>query len=431
MTMRPHGVSGKSTRISAVEAVSDDGPRRRVVAQRWARWNDSYDCRYTVGAEEEVMLLNPADHALSQCSDAVLARLSGRLADHIAPETHAAVVELATGVHARVAGIVAELAGLRLQLAGALAGMGLRVASAGAYPLVPSVESRVSGSGRYRKVAESMRALARREPTLALHVHVGVPDPDDAIRVLNGLRGAVPVLLALSANSPFSQARDTGFASSRTVIFQGFPRTGTARAFADYADYVEAVDGLIASGALPDPSFLWWDVRLQPMLGTVEVRVMDAQSTVADSEALIALVQSLARLELTDEPPDLEVGPEVLEENRFLAARDGLNARLIDPVKRRLLPVRELVETLLERCGPHAAALGCSVELERIQTLAAANGADRQRAQAADTGVVQLVSALAEQFASQCERDREIAGALPRDRASVETPYVGSPPTRD
>jgi glutamate---cysteine ligase / carboxylate-amine ligase len=424
-------VSRKSAAISSVQAVSDDGPRSHVVAQRWARWNDAFDRGYTVGAEEEVMLLDAADHALSQCSDAVLARLPGRLADHVAPETHAAVIELATGVHTGVAGIVAELARLRLQLADALDGMGLCVASAGTYPLVSSVESRVSGSERYRMVAESMRALARREPTLALHVHVGVPDPDDAIRVLNGLRGAVPLLLALSANSPFSQARDTGFASSRTVIFQGFPRTGTARSFADYADYVDAVDGLISSGALPDPSFLWWDVRLQPMLGTVEVRVMDAQSTVADSEALIALVQSLAHLELTDEPPGLEVGPEVLAENRFLAARDGLNARLIDPVKRRLLPVRELVEKVLERCGPHAAALGCSVELGRIQTLAAANGADRQRAQAADTGVVELVSTLSAQFASQCNRDAEIAGAAARSRAVAEPPRLGSRSIRD
>lgn len=176
--------------------------------------------------------------------------------------------------------------------------------------------------------------------------------------MLNRLRGAVPVLLALSANSPFCQGRDTGFASTRTVIFQGFPRTGTARRFADYADYVDAVDAMIASGGLPDPSFLWWDVRLQPALGTVEVRVMDSQSTVADSAAVIALVQSLARLELEGEPADRDVGPEVLAENRFLAARDGSNARLIDPIKRQLEPVGELAEATLAACRSRAAALG-------------------------------------------------------------------------
>ena len=146
------------------------------------------------------------------------------------------------------------------------------------------------------------------------------------------------MLLALSANSPFSQGRDSGFASARTVIFQGFPRTGTARRFADYTDYVEAVDPLIASGALPDPSFLWWDVRLQPPLGTVEVRVMDAQSSVADSAPLIALVQSLAPLMLEGEPPNGATAPEILAENRFLAARDGLQAKLDRPREARARP---------------------------------------------------------------------------------------------
>lgn len=346
------------------------------------------------------MLLDTSDYSLAQSSDVVLARLSGSLAEHTAPETHAAVVELATGIHLDVAGAVAELATLRAQLVRELSAMGLGAASPGTYPLESSGESRVSGSDRYRMLAHSMRALARREPTLALHVHVGVPDPEDATRVLNGLRAVVPVLLALSANSPFCQGRDSGFASTRTVIFQGFPRTGTARWFAGYDDYVHAVDALITSGALPDPTFLWWDVRLQPVLGTVEFRVMDSQSAVADSAALVALVQSLARSELEGEPTQFAIAPEVLAENRFLAARDGLDARLIDSVKRQLVPVREVIAELVERCRPHAAALGCSGELDRIRRLAAANGADRQRLWAGEFGLVESVSRLTEGFAT-------------------------------
>ncbi len=346
------------------------------------------------------MLLRPPDHSLAESSEWVLARLSAELAKHTCAETHAAVIELATGIHLDVAGAVAELAGLRSRLARELGAIDLRAACAGAYPLAGASETRVSGGARYQAVADSMRALARREPTMALHVHVGVPDPEDAIRLLNGIREVVPVLLALSANSPFCQGRDSGFASARTVIFQGFPRTGTARRFTGYADYVGAVDPLIASGALPDPSFLWWDVRLQPALGTVEVRVMDAQSTVADSAPLIALVQSLARLVLEGEPQRSSVAPEVLAENCFLAARDGLGARLIDPVKRRLVPVRALVGALAERCGPHATALGCSAELEQVRRLAAVNGADRQRSWAgATSGLPGLVSTLSERFA--------------------------------
>jgi carboxylate-amine ligase len=347
------------------------------------------------------MLLNPLDGSLAQSSDRVLARLSPALAAHTSPETHAAVLELATGIHRTVGGAVAELSALRARLAGELREMGLGAMSAGTYPLVSPEESRVSGSGRYRIVAESMRVLARREPTLALHVHVGVPDPEDAVRVLNGLRTAVPVLLALSGNSPFCRGRDTGFVSARTVMFKAFPRTGTARRFGDYGDYVDTVDALIASGALPDPSFLWWDVRLQPSLGTVEVRVMDAQSAVADSTALIALVQSLVCLELEGDPTERDVGPEVLEENRFLAARDGLDARLIDPVLKTLVPVSELVDELVNECRPYSAALGCEPELDRVSELAAGNGAESQRAWAEGPGgVSRVVSILAGRFAA-------------------------------
>jgi carboxylate-amine ligase len=355
------------------------------------------------------MLLNPADFSLAHSGEKVLRRLSGELRAYTAPETHASVIELATGIHSDVAGAVAELSALRALLDRELRAMGLSAASAGMYPLSYSGETRVSGSARDGVVADSMRMLARREPTLALHVHVGVPDPEDAIRVLNGLRDAVPVLLALSANSPFSRGRDSGFASARTVIFQAFPRTGTARRFSGYADYVQAVDALIASGAVPDPSFLWWDLRLQPELGTVEVRVMDAQTTAADTAALIALVHSLARLALESESPENGVGPEVLAENRFLAARDGLDARLIDPFERQLVPARAQLDALLARCRAHARALGCAFELDQVRRLAAANGVDRQRAWVRVGGLIEMVQTLSELFSVPAGRPRQAA----------------------
>ena len=230
-----------------------------------------------------------------------------------------------------------------------------------------------------------MRVLARREPTMALHVHVGVPDARGRDPAAERPAPHIPVLLALSANSPFWQGRDCGFASARTVIFQAFPRTGPPRFFTGYADYVETVDELIASGAIPDPSFLWWDLRLQPALGTVEVRVMDAQSRVRDVAPLVALIQSLARLELEGDSSTAVPSAEVLAENRFLAARDGMDARLIDPAARCLIPVRETLDDLLADCRPHALALGCAGALDRVQRLAAANGAERQRAFVAAT----------------------------------------------
>jgi glutamate---cysteine ligase / carboxylate-amine ligase len=389
----------------------------------WARWNSSVEQRYTIGVEEELMLLGEAPaHAPSPASDEVIPQLSDELSARISPETHASVIELATGIHGGVSEATAELAALRAQLARELSELGLRAACAGTYPLARPDDIRTSGAGRYGTITSSMRMLARREPTLALHVHVGVPDPEDAVQLLNGLREVVPVLLALSANSPFNRGRDSGYASARTVIFQAFPRTGTARWFAGYGDYVEAVDVLIASGALPDPSFLWWDVRLQPTLGTVEVRAMDAQSSVADSAPLVALVQSLSMLVLEGEPAGPVTAPEVLAENRFLAARDGAQAQLINPTTRRLEPLRELAADLVERCRPCAAALGCAAQLEQIARLAAANGADLQRAWAREGGLPGLAAILAQRFTAAEPNDR----GQPDDPAGPTSPLAGA-----
>jgi carboxylate-amine ligase len=186
------------------------------------------------------------------------------------------------------------------------------------------------------------------------------------------------------------------------MIFQGFPRTGTPRCYASYEDYVAAVDALITSGALPDPTYLWWDVRLQPALGTVEIRAMDAQTRVADSAGLIALVQAMARMVLEGDPPTREVGPEILAENRFLAARDGLHAQLIDPLDRRLVPIRGSIEALVERCRSYCDAVA-TVELERVNRLLVANGADRQRKWVREHGMLALPSALARRFARSPE----------------------------
>lgn len=380
------------------EAREREGGRRDPA---WARWNRSRGERYTIGVEEEVMLLESPSGSLAQCNDTILRGLTEDLAAHAAPETHAAVMELATGVHSSVGSAVAELVSLRARLANELAAMGLVAASSGTYPLAHSGEVRLSSSARYGVIADSMRGLARREPTLALHVHVGVPDPEDAIRLLNGVREVVPILIALSANSPFSHGLDSGFASARTVIFQGFPRTGTARRFTDYRDYVETVDALIESRAVPNPTFLWWDVRLQPALGTVELRMMDAQTSIADTAALIALVLSLARAVLErdeEETHEAHVSAEVLAENRFLAARDGLDAQLVDPATRQLAPARAALDLLMRRCRAYADPVRL-VELDRVARLASSGGADRQRAWARAGGLPGLIPSLVQRFA--------------------------------
>jgi carboxylate-amine ligase len=350
----------------------------------WSAWrSDSPSSAFTIGIEEEFMLLDPRDWSLAFRSDKVIAGLGPELRDRVTQETHAAVMEVTTGVHRRVADAVAELAELRWKLSHALARHGLRAGVAGMHPTAVAGDTVVSSQPRYRAIGESMRVLARREPTLATHVHVGIADPRDAVRLLNRLRTHLPLLLALSANSPYWQGEATGFASTRTTVFDAFPRTGVARAFRDYSDWVERVDALLRSGAIADPSLLWWDARLQPRYGTVEVRIMDAQTTVADVAALAALVQALALLEL-DRPEAEDEGPpasELIEENRFLAARDGMQALLIDDDGQRIAAIDRL-DDVLAACRPWADVVGCGRELETVRRLGVANGAARQVARA-------------------------------------------------
>jgi glutamate---cysteine ligase / carboxylate-amine ligase len=368
----------------------------------WARWAGSAATGpWTVGIEEEVMLLDDVPGLLANRADDVIAAAPPRLARSMSPETHACVVELRTDPHPTVAAAAAELARLRRSLDDWLQETwGLRAAAAGTHPLATGAAATVSRRARYREIAATMRVLARREPTMALHVHVAVPDGDTAVRALDGLRTDLPLLLALSANSPYWRGVDSGFASVRTPVFGMFPRVGISRRFGTYGDYVRGVDLLLRADVVPEPGFLWWDARLQPRLGTVEVRIMDAQLRVADAAALAALVHCLVcRWAHADRPGD--AAPEVLEENRFLAARDGMTARLIEPRSGRRRGVRGAVTEVLANCESLAARLGCAAELDAVSTLADDPGAARQRRFAEGAGLAALPAWLAGEFAGE------------------------------
>jgi carboxylate-amine ligase len=368
----------------------------------WARWKESEP--FTLGVEEEVMLLHPEEWSLASEIDALLPDLPADLVARMSAETHGAAIELTTGVHATVAGAAGELGELRGRLHGLLLERGLCAAVAGTHPTAVGTDTGVSNGERYRFVHGSMRELARREPTFALHVHVGVRSAEDAIVLHDRLRAHLPLLLALSVNSPFWQGRDTGLHSARTPLWQAFPRVGIPRGFSSYADYVAAVELLINSDAVPEPTFLWWDVRPRPHFGTVEVRVMDAQTTVPETAAIVALVQCLARRELVERAGASSVpdAPEVLAENRFLAARDGMEARFIDSGRRSVVSARALLEELVDALAPHAETLGCSDALAGVLGLALRTGARRQLGFARGRdGLRDVVAGLAGAFAPQ------------------------------
>lgn len=328
------------------------------------------------------MLLDPSSYELAPRNQEAIEALSAALGGQVDAETHASAIEIETKPHATVAAAVAELGDLRSTLADGLNAMGLRAACAGTHPFAMGQGTQVSGGARYQQIQDTMRELARREPTFAQHVHVAVPDPDMATQALSQLRVHLPLLLGMSGNSPFWRGRDSGMASARTPVFSAFPRVGIPRSFGSYADYIDAIDGLLRLDAVPDPTFVWWDVRLQPRLGTIEIRILDAQSRIADVAALAALVQCTVKLEANElfASKQLSDMPEVIDENRFLASRDGVDGAFLDPGHGGSRPAKGWVQELVRACEPHALELGCEAELAGARRLADDPGYSRQRA---------------------------------------------------
>jgi glutamate---cysteine ligase / carboxylate-amine ligase len=346
---------------------------------------------FSLGVEEELLLVHPVTHALEHSAVDVLARFSVPSSGGAAyPETYSALVELASPISAHVGDAVGSLSSLResLRAAGATA-IGAGLHPAGAFGDVVHFPS-----NRYRLIAREMRGLLARTPTCALHVHVGMPDAETAIRACNGLRSHLPLLQALTANSPFWHGRDSGLASARALVFRAFPTSEIPETFASFDDYAERVGTLVVAGGLPDYTFLWWDLRPHPVLGTVEVRAMDSQSSLDSVAGLAALVQALA-LHAVEEQRRWE-DRAVLMESSFRAARDGLDATLWHGGA--LRPARDVARATLELARPYARTLGSEAALEEVeQILVDGNGALRQRAAFARGGLDGLLAMLAEE----------------------------------
>jgi carboxylate-amine ligase len=289
---------------------------------------------FTLGVEEELLLVDPEDFRLTHVGSSILLALgaedpgaSVRLEEGTAkPDTYEAQLELASPVCADAGEATRSLAGLRRAAQAA----GGTLLGAGIHPNSEFGDVQHIPAARYMDIAESMRGLLRRTPTCALHVHVGMPDPETAIRAYNGLRSHLPLLQGLSANSPFWFGLDSGMASSRAPLFRGFPRAQIPRAFADYSDFGETVADVLVAGGLPDYTFLWWDLRPHPAHGTVEVRAMDSQFDLDSVAGLAALVHGLAIHESQQPAPMRWPPSEAISESSFRAARDGVAATIVE-----------------------------------------------------------------------------------------------------
>jgi carboxylate-amine ligase len=251
---------------------------------------------------------------------------------------------------------------------------------------------------RYLAIADSMRGLLERTPTCALHVHVGMPDPESAIAAANGLRAYLPVLQGLAAHSPYWHGRDSGFATARAQLFRGYPRGIIPPAFAGYDDYLAFTDAWVLAGDLPDYTYLWWDVRPHPRLGTVELRAMDAQSRLDSVRGLAALVHALAVACAQGESREPAPGHELMETS-FRAGRDGLDATIL--WRGELRPLREAAADTLAFARPYARDLGGAEALEEVERiLREGNGADRMRAAHERGGMRAVLALLARETAA-------------------------------
>ena len=359
---------------------------------------------YTLGVEEEYMLLDPESYDLVQHVDTVLTAVrEGEYVERIGPELMQSVVEISTPICRTAADVYAALCDLRSYVIGVARENELRVGSAGTHPFSLFERQRITARDRYRNLVDQLQYVARRELIFGLHVHVAVDDPDKAVQIMGALIPHIAELLALSGNSPFWRGDPTGLSSSRQMVFAAFPRSGMPPRFASYDEYAEVVGQLEKTGCIADYTHIWWDIRPHPRFGTLEMRVMDAVSRVEDVVALAAYVQALVKYysEQFDAGKELPSFHRILTtENKWLAARYGVEAPLMDlwTGRRNRVPVTNLVRRTLRELEPHARELGSERELEGIrEILSKGNGADRQlRVYNANRDIVEVAREIAE-----------------------------------
>jgi carboxylate-amine ligase len=335
---------------------------------------------FTIGVEEEFQLVDATSCELVSRFDEVEEEIGH---DVVKPELLQSVLEVATHVHTTVPEAIEEARSLRGRVLAAAAEGGTLVVSAGTHPFSRYEHQQVTREERYLDLIDRMQWVAEREVIFGLHVHVGLSSGQEAIAVANALRSWIPELLALSSNSPFWQGRDTGLASTRSKIFDAFPRSGIPPAFSSFEEWELTMDRGTRLGFFDDYTYVWWDLRLHPALGTIEIRVCDAQTRLASTGAIVALVQSLAALlsDRYEREGALPIQPVMLiAENKWRAVRYGLDTDLVDLERDEERPAREAILELVERAEPYAQRLGAADELAEVERICRrGTGAAEQR----------------------------------------------------
>ena len=369
---------------------------------------------FTVGLEEEFALLDPTSLQLvglfEQLRDAATAS-DPRLAEAIAGELISSEIEIRSGRGEDLAAARTAQQDLRRRLFALAAGQGLELGSTGTHPFSDYRDQHVIQTEHYRRVEEGLQYVAWRNNTFSLHVHVGVRGADRAVLVCDRLRPVLPILLAISANSPFLDGRDSGLASARTQTFtRSFPRCGIPDAYGDWATFADYIGFLVLTRSIVEYTQVWWSIRPHLSVGTVEVRICDAQATAPEAEGLAALIVACVAQAARDIDAGVakpEVAGRLIEENMWRAIRYGLDGKLLDLERRAEYPAQGALERLHEWTEPVRAELGIEVALPEL------NGAQRQR-RLVEAGMslgeifTATVAQTRETYAQKAERPAEV-----------------------
>ena len=337
---------------------------------------------FTLGIEEELMICDASSLELSPGIQRILDALPGDLPGEVKPELHQSFLEVATRPCALVSEAGDQLRALRRTVRSTAEQLGFVIGAAATHPSALYEEQAIVDRPRYMELIDELRWIARRELIFGTHVHIGLDDPEKAIYVADGMRGYLPLLLGMSSNSPFWRGRPTGMMSSRTPVFRAFPRVGVPPYYGSWEIYSHRVELMMRGGAIEDYTFLWWDVRAHPNLGTVELRVFDQQTRVDYTIGFGALAQSLAHrlaARYDDGVPNVEHPWELIDDNKVRAAVVGIEGKLIDFERGIEVDAAEMTLAVIDEVREHAQQLGCEDELDCLCELVdQGTGARRQ-----------------------------------------------------
>ncbi|MCF0052012.1 carboxylate-amine ligase [Dyadobacter chenwenxiniae] len=350
---------------------------------------------FTLGIEEEFQTIDPVTRNLRSHMSKLVEDGKITLKERVKAEMHQAVVEVGTNICHNIQEAREEVTYLRKMILDLAEKQNLQVAAAGTHPFADWVEQLITPDPRYDEIIDEMRDVARGNLIFGLHVHVGIENRDEAIQIMNAVRYFLPHIYALSTNSPFWCGRNTGFKSYRSKVFDKFPRTGIPDSFSSAAEYDEYVNLLIKTKCIDNGKKIWWDIRVHPFFDTIEFRMCDVPMRTDETiclaaimQALVAKIHKLHRMNLTFRPYHRML----INENKWRAARYGIQGKLIDFGKQEEVEYNVLVVELLEFIDDVVDELGSRKEIDYIhQIMAMGTGADRQLAVFESTGSMNAV----------------------------------------